>query len=259
MTSPGLRKTIALAEPILRGLGFGGDRVATIETDDPDALGEALRAIGAARARAAARELHAGRRQARRAAAGAARTAARGARAGRHRAAARRRAVRHGRAQRRGLHAVPRLRVGLPDRRAARRTPSGRCCASPRMPACSAGCARRPARRRSSRSSPQLDFRAATAAARVLKEEEPFECIRCGKPFGVKKHDRARRGQARRQALDVQGLGAAARSHQDVRGLPRGGDGGAGFRSLRRAAAAARAPPKTICASASEKQRGGES
>ena len=33
---------------------------------------------------------------------------------------------------------------------------------------------------------PQLDFRAATAPARVLKEEEPFCCIRCGKPFGVK-------------------------------------------------------------------------
>ena len=33
---------------------------------------------------------------------------------------------------------------------------------------------------------PQLDFRAATATARVLKEEEPFCCIRCGKPFGVK-------------------------------------------------------------------------
>ena len=33
---------------------------------------------------------------------------------------------------------------------------------------------------------PQLDFRAATAQARVLKEEEPFCCIRCGKPFGVK-------------------------------------------------------------------------
>src|SRR6202023_3313878 len=33
---------------------------------------------------------------------------------------------------------------------------------------------------------PQLDFRAATANARVLKEEEPFHCIRCNKPFGVK-------------------------------------------------------------------------
>ncbi len=33
---------------------------------------------------------------------------------------------------------------------------------------------------------PQIDFRAATAASRVLKQEEPFPCIRCGKPFGVK-------------------------------------------------------------------------
>ena len=34
----GLKKTIALAEPIVAGLGFDGQRVATIETDDPDAL-----------------------------------------------------------------------------------------------------------------------------------------------------------------------------------------------------------------------------
>jgi ferredoxin len=33
---------------------------------------------------------------------------------------------------------------------------------------------------------PQLDFSAATAVSHVLKEEEPFYCIRCGKPFGVK-------------------------------------------------------------------------
>ncbi len=33
---------------------------------------------------------------------------------------------------------------------------------------------------------PQLDFNSATAMSRVLKEEEPFHCIRCGKPFGVK-------------------------------------------------------------------------
>jgi ferredoxin len=33
---------------------------------------------------------------------------------------------------------------------------------------------------------PQLDFRAATAAPVTLKEEEPFRCIRCEKPFGVK-------------------------------------------------------------------------
>ena len=33
---------------------------------------------------------------------------------------------------------------------------------------------------------PQLDFRAATASARVIKQEEPFACVSCGKPFGVK-------------------------------------------------------------------------
>jgi ferredoxin len=33
---------------------------------------------------------------------------------------------------------------------------------------------------------PQIDFAAATASSRVLKEEPPFACIRCGKPFGVK-------------------------------------------------------------------------
>jgi ferredoxin len=49
---------------------------------------------------------------------------------------------------------------------------------------------------------PQLDFRAATAAARVLKEEEPFHCIRCGKPL-ASEHHRARHRQARRQVPDV--------------------------------------------------------
>ena len=33
---------------------------------------------------------------------------------------------------------------------------------------------------------PQIDFGAARAPARILKEEEPFCCIRCTKPFGVK-------------------------------------------------------------------------
>src|SRR5664280_604568 len=43
----GLAKTIALAQPILAGVGFAGSRVATIETDDPEALGSALRAMAA--------------------------------------------------------------------------------------------------------------------------------------------------------------------------------------------------------------------
>ncbi|MGH6789100.1 MAG: 4Fe-4S dicluster domain-containing protein, partial [Pseudolabrys sp.] len=41
----GLVKTIALAEPILSGLGFTGARAAAIETDDPFVLGDTLRAI----------------------------------------------------------------------------------------------------------------------------------------------------------------------------------------------------------------------
>lgn len=41
----GLTKTVALAEPILAGLGFDGPRVATIEIDDPDSLGSMLRAM----------------------------------------------------------------------------------------------------------------------------------------------------------------------------------------------------------------------
>ncbi|MGC2435956.1 MAG: 4Fe-4S dicluster domain-containing protein, partial [Pseudolabrys sp.] len=39
----GLKKTIALVQPVLAKLGFDGVRVEAIETDDPDALGDALR------------------------------------------------------------------------------------------------------------------------------------------------------------------------------------------------------------------------
>src|SRR5438105_4987543 len=41
----GLSQTIAMADAILSGLGFAGRRVSTIETDDPDTFGEALRGI----------------------------------------------------------------------------------------------------------------------------------------------------------------------------------------------------------------------
>jgi ferredoxin len=41
----GLSQTIAMADVIVSGLGFFGRRLATVETDDPDVLGEALRAI----------------------------------------------------------------------------------------------------------------------------------------------------------------------------------------------------------------------
>jgi ferredoxin len=41
----GLSQTIAMADAILSGLGFAGRRVSTIETDDPDTLGEMLRGV----------------------------------------------------------------------------------------------------------------------------------------------------------------------------------------------------------------------
>jgi ferredoxin len=68
---------------------------------------------------------------------------------------------------------------------------------------------------------PQIDFRAARAPARILKEEEPFCCISCGKPVRCEEHDRAGGGDTRKQALDVHRLVATPRRHQDVRGLSR--------------------------------------
>ena len=139
------------AEPILAALGFGANRVATIETDDPDMLGGTLRSIPAMQ------------------------PAPRPARFPAHRCETRRAAVRADanctgplrsrlmscrcparapfgsvRGERRRLHAVPFVCVGLPDRRADRRSGAAHCCALPRMPACSAGCARQPVPRRSS-------------------------------------------------------------------------------------------------------------
>jgi ferredoxin len=181
----GLHKTIALAEPILVGLGFGTGRVATIEIDDPFALGETLRAIapadGAPRPaafqpvgakrdvlRLALRELH-------------------------HAAPA-------------PVDIVP-LPQGAPFGTVVLNVEGCTLCLSC-VSACPTGALsdeqERPVLRFAEDAcvqcglckatcpekvitlTPQLDFRATTAPARVLKEEEPFCCIRCGKPFGVK-------------------------------------------------------------------------
>ena len=180
----GLLRTLALAEPILAGLGYGTGRAATIETDDPDRLGAALRAIepgmpapqlasfspvGDKRdvLRLALRELH--------------------------RAAP-----------------APVDVVALPEGApfgvvnlnaegctlclaCVSACPTGALSGDPDRPMlrfaedacvqcglCKATCPEKVITLK-----PQLDFRAATATARILKEEEPFLCIRCGKPFGV--------------------------------------------------------------------------
>src|SRR5262249_21951249 len=119
----GLAKTLALAEPVLSGLGFGSGRLAAIETDDPPTL-RVLRGavIAPAPTPCAASFLPPGGGQAGGAAARAPRIAARGAPPRRGHRAARRRAVWPGRSRRERLYAVPCLRVGLSDRRAQRRS-----------------------------------------------------------------------------------------------------------------------------------------
>jgi ferredoxin len=76
---------------------------------------------------------------------------------------------------------------------------------------------------------PRLDFQAWNAPLRVLKEEEPFLCIACGKPFGTKssidrvlaklgeKHGLPRRSRGEREFRPA--CGAAAPAGHDDRGL----------------------------------------
>jgi ferredoxin len=181
----GLRRTLALAAPILAGLGFDGERVSTLETDDPDALGVTLRAsaplqpvlqpasfapVGAKRdvLRFALRELHG--------------------------------------VAPKPVEVIP-LPVGAPFGTVDVNVEGCTLCLSC-VSACPTGALRDDPERPTLRFAedacvqcglckatcpekvitlkPQLDFRAATASVRLIKEEEPFGCIRCGKPFGVK-------------------------------------------------------------------------
>jgi ferredoxin len=181
----GLTQTLALAEPILTSLGFGTGRVATIETDDPFVLGDELRnieppvqawqpatftAAGGKRdvMRLALRELH--------------------------------------RVAPAPIDVVS-LPAGAPFGKVNINLEGCTLCLSC-VSACPTGALsddrERPMLRFTEDAcvqcglckatcpekvislTPQLDFRAATAAPRVLKEEEPFCCISCGKPFGVK-------------------------------------------------------------------------
>ena len=181
----GLLRTLALADPILVGLGFGPGRATTIETDDPDGLIEALRAIPS---------LPPAPRPASFRGVGGKRSVLRFAIGELHRAAP-------------GPVDVIELPQGAPF--GAVEIDAGGCtlCLSC-VSACPTGALRDDPERPMLRFvedacvqcglcratcpedvitlKPRIDFRAATAPARVLKEEEPFCCIRCGKPFGVK-------------------------------------------------------------------------
>ena len=128
-----------------------------------------------------------------------------------------RRAVRRGRDQRRGLHALPRLRVGLPDRRAARRSGA-------------ADAALRRGRLRAVRAV-QGDLPGegdhASAAARFPRRHRDRARAQGGGAVPLhplrqavrrQEHDRARHRQARRQALDVPELrGSASTSSRCAR------------------------------------------
>ena len=181
----GLHQTIALAQPILAGLGFAGARVATIETDDPDALGESLRAIEAMDGVAKPATFAAVGKQ--------------------------REVVRLALRELRGVAPTPIDIVALPagapfgtlDVKVEGCTlclscvsacPTGALSDDPERPMlrfaedacvqcglCKATCPEKVISLK-----PQIDFRAATAERRVIKQEEPFLCIRCNKPFGVK-------------------------------------------------------------------------
>ena len=181
----GLHKTVALAEPILTGLGFNGARVAIIETDDPDALGDTLCGIA---------PLDATARPATFSAVGRKREIMRLALRELHAAAPA------------PVDVVP-LPEGAPFGKVEVRVegctlclscvsacPTGALSDDPERPMlrfaedacvqcglCKATCPEKVISLK-----PQIDFRAATALNRIIKQEDPAECIRCGKPFGVK-------------------------------------------------------------------------
>ncbi len=181
----GLRKTMALATPILAGLGFGADRVAAIETDDPDVLAGALCDLPRQAAAAEPASFTP---------AGGKRDVLRLALRELHRAAP----------QPVDVVALP---AGAPFGTIEVKVegctlclscvsacPTGALMDDPERPTlrfaedacvqcglCKATCPEKVIELR-----PQIDFRAATASARVIKQEEPFACISCGKPFGVK-------------------------------------------------------------------------
>jgi ferredoxin len=181
----GLTQTIALAEPILAGLGLRGAGVATIETDDPFALGDLLRKIepGAVVPRPASFQP-----------AGLKREILRLVLRELHRAAP-------------APVDVIALPTGAPFGAVdidvelctlclacVSACPTGALSDDPERPvlrfaedACvQCGLCKATCPEKVISLVPRIDFRAATAAARVLKEEEPFPCVRCGKPFGVK-------------------------------------------------------------------------
>ena len=181
----GLSQTIAMADAILSGLGFSARPVATIETDDPDKLGEMLRGIepGPIVAHPATFKT-VGKRP----------DLLRFALSELHRVAP---------------HPVD--VIALPDGAplgaigvnvdgctlclsCVSACPTGALRDDPERPvlkfvedACvQCGLCQSTCPEKVITLKPQIDFRAARAQAAIIKEEEPALCIRCSKPFGIK-------------------------------------------------------------------------
>jgi ferredoxin len=182
----GLRDTIALATPILAGLGFSGASLAaTIETDDPFVLGAALRAIEpSSTASPPADFLPVG---------------------------GKRDLLRFALSELHRVSPAPTELIALPAGApfgaveidvagctlclsCVSACPTGALSDDPDRPVlrfteaacvqcglCKATCPEKVVSL-----VPRLAFDAAAAGARTLKEEEPYPCVRCGKPFGVR-------------------------------------------------------------------------
>ncbi|OKO84395.1 4Fe-4S binding protein [Bradyrhizobium sp. AS23.2] len=181
----GLSQMIAMANTIVTGLGLSGQRVSAIETDDPDVLAEVLRAIEPAPAvQIPATFKTVGKR----------RDLLRFALHELHRVAP-----------------APTNVIALPEGAplgtisvnvdgctlclsCVSVCPTGALRDDPERPVlkfvedacvqcglCQSACPEKVITLK-----PQIDFGAARAAARIIKEEEPALCIRCSKPFGVK-------------------------------------------------------------------------
>jgi ferredoxin len=180
----GLNSTIALAETILAGLGFGAGRIATIEADDPDLLAATLHAIPM---------MSSAPRPASFLAVGDKRSVLRFAL----------RELRRAAPEPKDVIALP---AGAPFGAVQIDTAGCTLCLSC-VSVCPTGALsddkERPMLRFAEEAcvqcglceatcpeqvitlKPQLDFRNGSGV-QVLKEEEPFRCIRCRKPFGVK-------------------------------------------------------------------------
>jgi ferredoxin len=181
----GLTQTIAMADAILSGLEFSGHRVSTIETDDPDVLGEVLRAIEPAPAVEHPATF---------------RTAGK-----------RRDLLRLALSELHRIAPAPADVIALPEGAplgaisvnvdgctlclsCVSVCPTGALRDDPERPmlkfvedACvQCGLCESTCPENVITLKPQIDFRAARAPATIIKNEEPALCIRCGKPFGVK-------------------------------------------------------------------------